>query len=39
MDIHWFNVQSDGIMCNVEILVLELYLHYEFLYFNPLELH
>jgi hypothetical protein len=25
MDIHWYDVQSDGSMCNVEHLVLELF--------------
>jgi hypothetical protein len=38
MDIHWFDVQSDGNMCNLENLVLELYPHYESLYSNTLEL-
>ncbi len=39
MDIHWYDVQSNGSMCNVENLVLELCLHNEFLYSNPLEVH
>jgi hypothetical protein len=39
MDIHWYDVQFDGNMCNMENSMLELCLHYEFLYSNPLELH
>jgi hypothetical protein len=38
MDIHWFDVQFYGNMCNMEILVLELYSDYEPFYSNLLEL-